>query len=102
MAVTGTGEGRVLTVAITGEIDHHQARSIMAELDRYMDQFLPRKLTVDLEGLTFMDSSGIAVILRVYRRVGELNGEMTIRHVPAQAAKVLKAADLDRFIPFED
>ena len=71
MAVTCTGEGRVLRAAISGEVDHHRARAIMEELSRQIDLELPRSLTLDLEGVTFMDSSGIAVLLRAYRRLGE-------------------------------
>ena len=63
MAVTCTGEGRVLRAAISGEVDHHRARAIMEELSRQIDLELPRSLTLDLEGVTFMDSSGIAVLL---------------------------------------
>ena len=56
MAVTCTGEGRVLRAAISGEVDHHRARAIMEELSRQIDLELPRSLTLDLEGVTFMDS----------------------------------------------
>ena len=52
--------------------------------------------------MTFMDSSGIAVLLRAYRRLGELGGTMCLANVPAQAAKVLRAAGLERIIPFQD
>ena len=97
MAVTCTGEGRVLRAAISGEVDHHRARAIMEELSRQ----LPRSLTLDLEGVTFMDSSGIAVLLRAYRRLGELGGAVKVVHVPAQAGKVLRAAGLDKLMEFE-
>ena len=49
-----------------------------------------------------MDSSGIAVVLRAYKRVGELGGALTVRGVPPQAAKVLHAAGLNRLMKFED
>ena len=49
MAVTCTGEGRVLRAAISGEVDHHRARAIMEELSRQIDLELPRSLTLDLE-----------------------------------------------------
>ena len=99
MAVTCTGEGRVLRAAISGEVDHHRARAIMEELSRQIDLELPRSLT--LEGVTFMDSSGIAVLLRAYRRLGELGGAVKVVHVPAQAGKVLRAAGLDKLMEFE-
>ena len=100
MAVTCTGEGRVLRAALSGEVDHHGARAIMEELNRQIDLELPRELTIDLEGVTFMDSSGIAVLLRAWRGVGELGGSVQVVNVPAQAAKVLKTAGLDKLMKF--
>ena len=100
MPVTCTGGGRVLRAALSGEVDHHGARAIMEELGRQIDLELPRELTLDLEGVTFMDSSGIAVLLRAYRQVGELGGSLTVVNVPDQAARVLRAAGVDRLIKF--
>ena len=100
MAVTCTGEGRVLRAALSGEVDHHGARAIMEELNRQIDLELPRELTIDLEGVTFMDSSGIAVLLRAWRGVGELGGSVQVVNVPTQAAKVLKTAGLDKLMKF--
>ena len=84
MAVKCTGEDRVLTAQVSGEVDHHGAREIMG----------------DLGGVTFMDSSGIAVLLRAYRRLGALGGEVRVHNVPHQAARVLRAAGLDKLIRF--
>lgn len=102
MAVTCTGEDRVLTLAIAGEVDHHRAGEIMGELERHINFGLPRLLTIDLGGVTFMDSSGIAVLLRAYKRLGELGGAVRIKNVPMQAGKVLKAAGLQRLMQFDD
>ena len=101
MAVTCTGADRDLVLTISGEVDHHGAGEIMRALDSLVDAHLPRRLTLDLSGVTFMDSSGIAVILRAFRRVNELGGQTAVRSVPAQAGKVLRAAGLDRIVKFE-
>ena len=73
----------------------------MEELDRRIDQARPRELTLDLSGLTFTDSSGIAVLLRTYRRMAQSQGSMRVVNTPAQAGKVFKAAGLERIIRFE-
>ena len=57
-------ENRQLTITLTGELDHHAAKGLMEAIDRCMEQNLPVKTLLDLGGLTFMDSSGIAVVLR--------------------------------------
>ena len=102
MSVTCTGENRELTAVITGEVDHHQAGEIMARLEEHIDRTLPRTLTVDLGGVSFMDSSGIAVLLRAWRRVGELGGRVRVVGAPPQAARVLRAAGVDRLFPLTE
>ena len=100
MPISCLEEGQTLTVKISGEIDHHAARTLMEELGRQVDTLLPRRLLLDLGGVTFMDSSGIAVVLRTWKRMQEVDGTMTLWTVPACAAKVLKAAGVDKLIPF--
>ena len=46
MAVICTGEGRVLTVNMTGEVDHHHARTIMTEMEQAVGAALPDRKSV--------------------------------------------------------
>lgn len=101
MPVTCKEDKRRLMAMVTGELDHHEARTVMEELDRRIDLAQPRELTVDLGGLTFTDSSGIAVLLRAHRRMGQVRGSMRVVRTPDQAGKVFRAAGLERIIRFE-
>ena len=101
MAVVCTHNRRDLTAVVSGELDHHGAKQVMGELDRRIDRELPRRLTLDMGGVTFMDSSGIAVLLRAHRRMTQLQGSMTVSNVPPQAQRVFQAAGLQRIIRFE-
>lgn len=96
MPMTCTAENRNLLVRLSGEIDHHAARQLMLELDREIERRFPKTLILDLTDITFMDSSGIAVLLRTYRRMQEVSGTMRVVHVPSQAGKVLRAANLHK------
>lgn len=100
MSVTCSGEGRALTLAVSGEVDHHGAKRIMDELECHVAAALPNMLTLDLGGVTFMDSSGIAVLLRAHRRLRELGGTLSVTGTPPQAARVLRAAGLEKLIQF--
>ena len=91
MAVAYTTHNRILTVTLSGEIDQ--------DLDQAIDEVLPRQLIVDCAGITFMDSSGIAVLLRLWQRMGELDGTIQVTGLPEQPARVLRAAGLQRLIP---
>lgn len=99
MPITCTAENRTLTVRLSGEIDHHAARRLMLELDREIESRFPKTLILDFSGVGFMDSSGIAVLLRTWRRMQEVGGEVRVIHVPQQPGKVLRAANLHRMIP---
>ena len=102
MPVSCLEEGRTVTARVTGEVDHHAARVLMGELVRQVDTVLPREMRLDLGGVSFMDSSGIAVVLRTWKRMRELGGSLELENVPPQAAKVLKAAGVDKLIPFAE
>ena len=64
MPMTVTGQEGGVRAALSGEIDHHGAKSLMRELEDTVAQRLPTRLTLDLSGVTFMDSSGVALLLR--------------------------------------
>ena len=102
MPVTCKEDKHCLTALVDGELDHHGAKAVMEELDRRIDQSQPRQLTLDLSGLSFTDSSGIAVLLRAQRRMGQVQGSMRVINTPAQAGRVFRAAGLERLIRFEN
>ena len=101
MDIRARDTDRELLLEFSGEMDHHGARNALKEVEIAIDAALPRSLILDFAGVTFMDSSGIAVLLRAYRRLGELGGAVKVVHVPAQAGKVLRAAGLDKLMEFE-
>lgn len=101
MPVTYQCKNREMTAALSGEIDHHGARAVMESLDRAIADSLPTRLTLDLSGVTFMDSSGIAVLIRAKRRMDELGGKLRVAAIPVQPRRVLDAAGLGRIIPLE-
>ncbi|MCD8381882.1 MAG: STAS domain-containing protein [Clostridiales bacterium] len=101
MSIICRTEGGRSSWRLTGEIDHHRARSLTRELEAEIDARLPTALELDFSGVTFMDSSGIALILRVSRRMGEIGGSLTLTHVPPQAARILKIAGIHRRVEME-
>ena len=101
MPVTCTEENRTLTASVSGELDHHRAKEIMEELSRQIDVALPRKLILDLSELTFTDSSGIAVVLRTFQKMRQIQGSLVVQRIPEQALRVFLAAGLDKTISLD-
>ncbi|MBQ8216339.1 MAG: STAS domain-containing protein [Oscillospiraceae bacterium] len=89
---------RNLLLAFSGELDHHGARDALRRIELAIDAALPRKLVLDLAGVTFMDSSGIALILRSQQRMQLLEGSLLVCNVPPQARRVLDAAGISRLV----
>lgn len=85
-----------LTVYLSGELDHHCARDTMERIEREIEAFLPKSLVLDMSALSFMDSSGIAVILKASRKLGHCGGRMYVENPQRQPYKVLDAAGVDR------
>ena len=95
--LTSFDNGR-LTLFLRGELDHHGAKDSMKKLDKLIDENLPRDCVMDLSGLTFMDSSGIAVILKVYKRMHEMGGKAWVENAPPQPLRVIDASGIDRIV----
>ena len=89
-------QDKLLTIALTGEIDHHSARQIIEQLGEKIDQYLPSNCILDFQGVTFMDSSGSAVVLNTRRRMAELGGTVCLQNVAQQPMKVLTAAGIEK------
>lgn len=98
MEIQAKSADRNLLLEFSGELDHHGAQSALRELEEALDAALPRRLVLDLSGITFMDSSGIALILRAQQKMRLLDGSLQVRGVPPQARRVLDAAGISRLV----
>ena len=67
-----------LTVRLSGELDHSAAARLRAELDALIAETGARRLVLDLNGLTFMDSSGIGLIIGRYKRMAQRGGSVAV------------------------
>ena len=95
---TAFAAGR-LTIYLAGELDHHEARGAIRSIDELLDEYLPRDCVLDMSGLSFMDSSGIAVIIRISQRMKSLGGRVWIENPAKQPLRVIDASGVDRLVP---
>ena len=87
-----------LTIFLHGELDHHEVRQSMSAIERLMDEYLPRACVLDLGNLNFMDSSGIALILKLHRRMLECGGRLCVGNAAAQPMRVIDASGIERLV----
>lgn len=87
-----------LTIALTGEIDHHCARSYIDAISAKLEAYVPRECILDFQQVEFMDSSGIAVIINAMRSMTKLGGALMVFGLEGQPRRVFHAAGMDRLV----
>ncbi len=101
MEVFVTCHERKLELFLKGELDHYGAKGVLQQMEMKIDENVPLSLILDFTGVTFMDSSGIAVALRGWQRMREVEGTVTLRNVAPQPRKVFETAGILRMINIE-
>ncbi len=90
--------GKTLTVALRGEIDHHNATKMRMSIDKLILENQPLTLILDVEDIEFMDSSGLGLIMGRYKKMNEIGGELILRNPSEAILKICRLAGLGRFI----
>ena len=78
MRIITHDDGRCLTLRLVGELDHAAAQTVMPGIEDAVEEYLPRRCVLDLTGVSFMDSSGIAVILKTDRLLRQTGGALAL------------------------
>lgn len=95
MTFTRTSEGDTTTLVITGTLDAMTAPELRAEVDAIVAEG-NRVVVIDLAGVELIDSSGVAVLVALYKRVKANHGSVHIRGLRDQPAAIFKLLHLDR------
>ena len=101
MAVRIEALGQTVTAYLEGEIDHHSAREIRETIDRELESGNVKLLIMDFHDVTFMDSSGIGLVMGRYRQIKFYDGELQVVGTSSQIYKVMRVAGLDRLCLIE-
>jgi stage II sporulation protein AA (anti-sigma F factor antagonist) len=82
----------VVVAWLSGELDHHAADDVRRKLDDELFRRRSRRVVLDMSRLTFMDSSGIGVVLGRYRKVKESGGRLSVRGLSDKMDRILRLA----------
>ncbi len=94
MSVTIEGSGELIIAYITGDIDHHNAKEIREKIDNRLSLARPKHLIIDFKNVSFMDSSGIGLVMGRYRLMQNYKGTLEIRNVSPQTKKIMELAGI--------
>ena len=87
-----------LYVSLVGEINHHSAVFVRQEIDEKIQELSSKNLVLDLAEVSFMDSSGLGLIMGRYQRMQELGGMLTVANPSAEHKKIFNLAGLNKLV----
>ena len=82
-------KNNALTAYLSGEIDHNCAGSIRSQIDGQAENLHPGTLLLDFSKVSFMDSSGIGLIMGRYRTMALLGGNLKVVNVPERLQRII-------------
>ncbi|MDR0531843.1 MAG: anti-sigma factor antagonist [Oscillospiraceae bacterium] len=90
-----------LTAALSGEIDHHSAAFLRGEIDQALAKFQPATLALDFDGVTFMDSSAVGLVMGRYKALSAAGGGLEVLNLSPSAYRMMKLSGLQSLARLE-
>ena len=91
-----------LTVALTGEIDHHCAKQYIQAIGAKIEAYTPEVCILDFSEVTFVDSSGIAVVINALRGMKQIEGQLLLTGISQQPMRVFRASGIDKLVEIKE
>ena len=102
MQFTSYLENGQLTIALSGEIDHHKAKTYMQEISGKVEAYLPKVCILDFQDVSFVDSSGIAVVIGALRNMKRIGGKLLLSGLGEQPMKIFRLSGIDKLIEIKE
>ena len=102
MHFTSYLENGQLTVALTGEIDHHCAKEYIRSIAAKIEAYTPDICILDFSEVSFVDSSGIAVVINALRSMTQIEGRLILIGIGTQPMRVFRASGIDKLIEIKE
>ena len=87
-----------LNIRLRGELDHHSAEEVRVKIDDRIDRDNIRKVILNFSGVTFMDSSGIGVVIGRYKKMKNRNGKLCVAEINRTVNKVFEISGIYKII----
>lgn len=99
MEIKLSKRGNVLIVKFYGELDDHTAGYARQKMENEIIKPTAKNMVLDFSNLTFMDSSGIGVIMGRYKKIEKLSGKVAIACSNPQIIRLLNISGISSIIP---
>lgn len=102
MHFTSYLENGRLTVALDGEIDHHCAKDYIRSIAAKIEAYTPDVCILDFQEVSFVDSSGIAVVINALRSMAQIEGRLLLTGIAPQPMRVFRASGIDKLVEIKE
>lgn len=102
MHFTSFLENGKLTIALTGEIDHHCAKAYIQVIAAKIEAYTPDICILDFRDVSFVDSSGIAVVINALRNMTMIEGKLLLTGIAPQPMRVFRASGIDKLVEIRE
>jgi stage II sporulation protein AA (anti-sigma F factor antagonist) len=96
MALQLETRGRTLFAVLSGDLDAHSAERMRANLDATFENSPCRNIIFDMAAVTFMDSSGIGMLIGRYKQVSKRGGRIILAAMNPQMDKLFELCGLSK------
>lgn len=100
--ITIEQDNKKIIASIYGEIDHHTAREMRTAIDARIMRGEPSILVMDFSHVSFMDSSGIGLILGRYKLVSSMGGELQITNMSDRIKRIVELSGVGKLAVISD
>ena len=84
------------TAELSGEIDHHNCAALREAIDAELTRSSPSILCLDFSSVSFMDSSGVGLVMGRYKSVGSYGGKIALNGMPGSIKKVMRLSGIEK------
>ncbi len=89
----------ILIVKIDGDIDHHICESLRHQIDDQLQDLRCKHILFSFTNVSFMDSSGIGVLIGRYKLVQKLGGLIAVAGANEKVQQIFQLSALDKLFP---
>ena len=102
MHLTSFLQNGELTIVLTGEIDHHCAKKYISMISAKVEAYTPCICILDFQEVSFMDSSGIAVVINALRAMTRIDGKLVLSGLKDQPMKVFRTSGIHKLVEIKE
>lgn len=92
-------KSKTILIWVKGEIDHHTSKELRQQTETALAQMGGRNIIYDFENVTFMDSSGIGMMIGRYKQLQVLGGRIAIANSNEKISEIIEISGLRKILP---